>query len=160
MHRKFIALVLSGSLAVTSLTAQPVKADDTAEWIAGAAALAIIGLAISEANKDPKPTYNYGHTYTPHSYQGTHGHAGPSVTYAPKPRHHKVLPRQCRRVEHLQGHVIRGLGKRCLKRQGVNVHALPGHCAIKVRNAETGKRKVIYGGRCLRQHGYTLARAH
>lgn len=168
MHRKFIALVLSSSLAVTSLTAQPVKADDTAEWIAGAAALAIIGLAIADANKKPKVTYNqpvthgHGHGHTPHVQNYTNGHAGNTVIHSPKPRYHnpKVLPRGCRVNENLHGQVIRGLGKHCLKRAGVNVHALPAHCEVKVRNSHNGKRKIIYGGRCLRQNGYTLARAH
>lgn len=143
MHRQFIALVLSGSLALTGLSTQAAKADDTAEWIAGAAALAIIGLAIADANKKPKPSYN------PTPY-----------TYAPSPNYHKILPRQCRTRANMQGHVIRGLGKRCLKRAGVNVHALPGHCEVRVRDPYNGKRKIIYGGRCLRQNGYELARAH
>lgn len=168
MHRKFIALVLSASLALTGLTAQPVKADDTAEWIAGAAALAIIGLAIADANKKPQPAYNYGygqgHSYghTPYNYGTTHGHAGPLVSPAPTPQYHdpKVLPRQCGTKVNMQGQVIRGLGKRCLKRNGVNIQALPAYCEVKVRDPHSGKRKIIYGGRCLRQNGYSLARAH
>ena len=38
--------------------------------------------------------------------------------------------------------------------------ALPQSCAIKLRDPHTGKRKVIYAGRCLKQQGYRLAHAN
>ena len=152
MHRTFIALVLSAALAVTGLSANTAQAGDrTTEWIAGAAALAIIGLAIHEESKKKKRKRAAQQYY----YNNTH-------THQPKPYvpHHKVLPRQCRVKEYIHGNKFRGLSRKCLKRNHVNVQALPRSCAVKIHDQHTGQRRIVYGGRCLRQQGYTLAQAY
>lgn len=170
MHRTFIALVLSSAIAITGLSASAARADndDVAKWIAGAAALAIIGAAIADSQKKPKVVYQQppshpkpkGHAYghTPY-YQGhTHGHAGGTVY---QPYHNpKALPASCRVTEYMHGHKIRGFSSRCLKRKQVDLHDLPRDCALKIRDPQTGKRRMIFTGRCLRQNGYTLARAY
>jgi hypothetical protein len=158
MHRKFIALVLSAALAVTGLSAVPARADDTEKWIAGAAALAIIGLAIHEESKKNRKRQAQQQYY----YNNSHGHAGPNI-YQPKPQYYtnpKLLPQQCKVTRALHGQKIRGLARGCLKRNSVNVNALPQHCEIKIPNLNNGKRQVIYGGRCLRDQGYRLAKAY
>lgn len=160
MHRTFIALVLSASLGLTGLTATAARADDTAEWITGLAALAIIGLAIAENQNKPKSYY---------APRG--GHAGDPLYYAPKPQYQpyyhqpktrtynsKALPSGCRVTENLQGHKVRGLSRSCLKRHYADAKHLPQGCLIKLRDPYTNERRPFYEGRCLRDHGYTLAR--
>ncbi|EAQ24442.1 hypothetical protein ROS217_09330 [Roseovarius sp. 217] len=82
MHRKFIALIIGAALTVTSLTAAPVQAQnrgETAAIIAGVAALAIVGAAISDdRNRDRRKDYV------------TRGHGYQQPYYAPK-RHHKQV---------------------------------------------------------------------
>lgn len=70
MHRKFIAIVLGAALAVTGLSTTPVRAGDrgdTAAIIAGVAALAIIGAAVSNDRKHDRRkdyvTRSNGHHY-------------------------------------------------------------------------------------------------
>lgn len=181
MHRRFIALVLSASLAITTIGAAPAHADDRDKWIAGAVGLAILGLALNEEKKKKRKRraqqqyyYNQGQQYNGHNghnghngynnhaYSGTHGHAGP-IIHQPKPRTKvkpRLLPRNCRVTGKINGHDVRGLAIGCLKRNSVNVKALPQHCKIKVRNPYNGKRKMIFGKRCLREQGYRVARAH
>ncbi len=55
-YKSFISTVVAAALAVTTLSAAPAKADNTAEIIAGVAALALIGVAIAEA-ADNDPVY-------------------------------------------------------------------------------------------------------
>ena len=80
MHRRFIALILSASLVVTTAGAAPARADDTEKWIAGAAALAIIGLAIheeSKKNRRERAIYQnriYNQGTQPNRYHQGHGH--------------------------------------------------------------------------------------
>lgn len=82
MHRKFIALIISAALAVTSLTAVPAQAQnrgETAAIIAGVAALAIVGAAIADdRNKDRRNDHV------------TRGHGYHKPYYAPKRQHKQV----------------------------------------------------------------------
>ena len=86
-YKGFITTLMAAAIAITGLTAAPAKADNTAEIIAGVAALAIIGAAIAEAsNNDPVyVTRNryYGHNARPvyrhHSYNNYY--------YAPRKKH-------------------------------------------------------------------------
>lgn len=156
MHRKFITLVLSAALAITGLGTGSARADDTAEWIAGAAALAILGYAIvDQKNRD-----RHAGT-TPYYQPRAYGQSAPVVRQpTPYYRSSKGLPPQCVVSGKLQGRKVHGLRRNCLKRFNVNLNALPRECAVKFRNPNTGKRHVIYGGRCLRQQGYRLARSY
>lgn len=173
MHRTFIAFVLSSAVAVTGLTAAPAHAgnDDVAKWIAGAAALAIIGAAIVDHNKNDKsqpnhgytPGYGHGHNnqHTPY-YNNDQGHAGGATVHAPKPHHYnsRALPRSCRVTKTVVGREIKAFSRHCLKRNNVDVRTMPRDCAIKLQDRETGKRRVIYAQGCLRKKGYTLARRY
>jgi len=173
MHRKFIAFVLSAALITTGLTTSPAHAgDDTEKWIAGAAALAIIGIAIADQKNRKKQTYeqyygtNNGHGHAGNqghnSWSNGQGHAGNHTVITPKPYHnaHKALPKQCIVKEELHGKKFHGFSRHCLKRNHVNVKAMPRDCAVKIRNPHTGQRKVVFGGRCLKQRGYSIARAY
>lgn len=80
MSRKFITIILSAAIAVTGFTAPPARAgdDDIAKWIAGAAALAIIGAAINEKNNNnnnrSRPRYNNGYGYNGYGYNNDYNH--------------------------------------------------------------------------------------
>ncbi|MDW3118383.1 MAG: hypothetical protein R8G60_11815 [Roseovarius pacificus] len=55
-HRQFIAAVLAAAVAVTGMTAAPARADnDAAKVIAGVAALAVLGAAMSDAKAQGPP---------------------------------------------------------------------------------------------------------
>ena len=55
MHRKFIAVVLAASVAITGFSAAPARADeDVAKFIAGVVALGLIGAAINDAKDDKR----------------------------------------------------------------------------------------------------------
>jgi len=141
MHRRFIAIIVSAAVAVTSMTAQPVRAgdDDIAKWIAGIATIAIIGAAINEKQKkDRRKKHRI-------------------VTNPPYPDPY-LLPRKCRVSRNLQGNEIRGFARGCLKRNNVNVQALPQQCKVKFRDRQLDRRVVLFTGRCLRQNGYRVAR--
>ena len=66
-YKSFITTLMAGAIAITGMTAAPAKADNTAQIIAGAAALAIVGIAISESNKPD-------HVYVTRN-RGHHGYA-------------------------------------------------------------------------------------
>ncbi len=60
---KFIALVLSLSLAATAFSSAPARADDDVlKFIAGAAAIGIIGAAINDAKDDRHHSRSVGHS--------------------------------------------------------------------------------------------------
>jgi len=141
MHRTFIALILSAAVAVTSLNAQPAHAgdDDVAKWIAGLAALAVIGVAINE-NKKKKRKKRRVTPVQPHNPY--------------------LLPATCRTNQKVQGYKVNGFQRGCLRRNQVNVRALPQDCAIKYWDRKRQKNRVIYSGRCLREYGYRVAQAH
>ena len=69
LFKRFIASIMAAAVALTMLSSAPARADnDTAKIIAGAAALAIIGIAISEAN-DRDNYYVSRHGYNPYRAQ-------------------------------------------------------------------------------------------
>ncbi|EDM72713.1 hypothetical protein RAZWK3B_00795 [Roseobacter sp. AzwK-3b] len=139
LHRHFIATILAASLAVTSFTAAPARADnDAAKIIAGVAALAIIGAAVADSrNNDRGKVYGYGHAkphhkgYKPHVAQNRYNHAG-------------VIP--FRNAHQPQRHGYYGHGKH--QRAGNRV-VLPQACLIR-----DGGGRAVYSARCLKRMGY------
>ena len=164
MYRRFITLVVSAAIAVTGLTAQPVYADDddVAKWIAGIAALAIIGAAVAERNDRKKKRYNNGYVHVPQPRYDGYGYSTKPYRGwkhgGKKRRDAYRLPGQCRVKRNLQGNEIRGFARGCLKRNNVNVDALPRQCAVRFRDRDRQRRVVLYTGRCLKQYGYRVAR--
>lgn len=65
MSRKFIATVLAASLAITSVSAVPARADgdDLVKFLAGATALVIIGNALDDNKKDRRTVTRYDDRY-------------------------------------------------------------------------------------------------
>lgn len=144
LHRTFIATILAASLAVTSFTAAPARADnDAAKIIAGVAALALIGAAVADArqNDRPKAIYpnaqGYGHVkphrkgYQPYVAQNRYTHSG-------------VIPLRNAHQPQRQGYG--GYGKR---HGADNRVVLPQACLIR-----DGRDRAVYSARCLQRMGY------
>lgn len=165
MHRKFIALIsgLAISTALIGASAAPARAgDDTAKFLAGLAALAIIGAAI-ENNRDrddhvihqrkvivPPPP----HRPSVHNKDRYSHHDGRPGGYRPTPpaRPQVNVPGFC-----LQSYPGRGtlLNGSCI-RQTTQSRALPQACAIGIdRGRDRGT--IAYEPACLRQHGYRVS---
>ena len=114
IHRKFIALVLGLSIAVTGFSAAPARADeDVAKVLAGLAALAILGVAIDNGNVRKKTKRRE----TTNSRQ-------PIVITPDTPRHPRPLPDRFARYD-LPSECVRTfdgfgkrkfLGQRCLRK--------------------------------------------
>lgn len=158
MHRRFIAIVVSAALTITGMAAAPARAgdDDIAKWIAGAAALAIVGAAISEHESKKRKRRAIRQQQQLQQYYDNHGYT--DVDPRPNPWHGKLLPASCRVTKRLHGQKIRGFGRHCLKRNNVNVRALPQECAYRIKRND-GRKRVIFGSRCLRDFGYQVADA-
>ena len=170
IQTKFIVLISVVALVVTGLSTVPARADnrEAAQWIAGIAAVAIIGAAIADANKKKKRerrqrAYDYGH-----GVQGNRGHAyGHRKGWSDKHGHARPLPQEVRRKllpgrclvrgETRRG-AVRGFGRHCLNRHYAYTNSLPERCAVRALNRNGEYRRVIYRQRCLGKYGYEVAR--
>lgn len=171
-YRSFISIVLAAAIAVTSVTAAPAQAggrDDAAKWIAGVAALAIIGAAIADDRRDKKRAARQ-RSYTDHDQYKNHGHAhnhskkkhynngyGHKNHYKSQRRHNPyALPAQCRRQIHTRHGDIRGYGRKCLLDNYSSFNTLPHDCVVQGWNSN-GKKRSVYHRRCVRNYGYYTA---
>lgn len=149
MHRYFIALIVTATVAVTAFGAAPARASDQdlARVLAGLAALAIIGKAIHDRNDKDRASKDYVET--------------PRHGIKPRPLPNRVarknLPGQCvREVRGNHGNTRRVLSARCLERNYLYSSELPRGCARQVET-QRGWRWAC-GARCLRHNGYQIAR--
>lgn len=164
-HRTFIAAILAAALAITGMTSAPARAgnDDIAKWIAGAAALAIIGAAIADANDrdDRVVTRNTTRTFDDNpknwhrqekarGYGQGHGHGHGNFR-----NQRFALPGKCLANAETRHGNVRGFDRSCLMRNYQYVNSLPNECAVRARGEHRGR--VVYHGRCLRQYGYEMA---
>ena len=147
MHRKFIALILATALAITGLSAAPVRADgDTARIFGGLAILAIIGAALDHSSRNRTTvTKQY---IVPAKPQPTR----PLPSYVTR----RDLPKTC-----LRSHVVNGerrnlFGARCLKNNYAHASSLPYACQLGYWDGQ--KNRVGYEPLCLRERGYRTAR--
>jgi hypothetical protein len=153
LHRSFIATILAASLAITSFSAAPARADnDAAKIIAGVAALAIIGAAVADARQNDRgkviypQAQGYGHAkpyhkgYKPHVSQNRYNHAGViPLRNAHQPQRHGY------QRQGYQGHGY-GHGKR---HGAANRVVLPQACLIR-----DGGGHAVYSARCLERWGH------
>jgi hypothetical protein len=175
IHRKFIALVAATSIAVTSLTAAPAHAkNDTAKILVGVAALALIGVAISQSNKsrrrnrttrsqpyDNGGIYNDGgyrddNIYNDGGYRGDDDYYDDGSFTRPLPRRvqRKVLPRSCKVQARTRSGRVPAYSGRCLNNNFRYANALPRQCSFRARTTRHGSRHTVYARNCLAQHGY------
>lgn len=144
MHRKFIALVLGTSIAITGFSAAPARADgDTARIFAGLALLAIIGAAIQDNNKR---RHNVTRQYT---------------TQPPRPLPQGVkrfnLPGHCLGAYNVNGGIRRLFGAKCLRNNYRHYGSLPYACQLGYTDGRN-RNRTGYEPTCLRERGYRVAR--
>ena len=146
MHRKFIAIVIAATVAVTTLAASaaPARAggDDLAKILAGVAAVAIIGKVVKDQRDEKREV----------------SRRRPHVEPRPLPRRvqRRSLPRRCFRAVETRYGTARMFGKRCLQRHYRHVDSLPRACAQRIWTPNGVRRG--FEPSCLRQHGYRMAR--
>ncbi|WP_264211681.1 hypothetical protein [Leisingera thetidis] len=161
-HRKFIALVVAASIAITGFAAAPARADeDVAKILGGLALLGIIGAAIKHSRDDDRVvTRHYtpppqSHSYGGHKHQGHNRHGGHVKPLPPSVRRYN-LPSHCLKYfpSYSRNHAL--VGKGCLERNYGYSKSLPQSCRVTFWN---GKRhRTGYKPGCLNSHGYRLVR--
>lgn len=142
MKRMLIATVAAAALVLTGFTARPAHAgDELVRFLAGAAALFIIGNAIAEgARAQPEkagPPHRRGR---PH--QG--GQPGRAIT----------LPAHCSVTAATRGRTETFYRAQCLRNAGIST-PLPRRCETTLSGPH-GQR-VVYSAQCLREAGFRLA---
>ncbi len=148
MHRKFIALILATSVAVTGLSAAPAFADGkTARQFGWLALLGIVALAVQDSNRKRAVTRNYTYTTPPR--------ATPAPRALPPQVSRKVLPQQCLRRRNVDGRQRNLFGAGCLNQNRIQVKSLPYACQLGY--AEGRDYRIGYEPQCLREHGYRTA---
>lgn len=166
MSRKFIASVLAASLAITSISAAPARADgdDLMKFLAGATALVIIGKALDSDRKRTREVSRhdrdrwhdhgrYGRDAPPHVYFDRRH--DPRATRDAKRRYRKnVLPAQCRNTFWTPEGRQKYMDNRCLKRNYSFAHELPKKC--KIMFYDHNQKKRGYSIKCLKDRGYRL----
>ena len=159
MHRTFITSVVAAAIAITGLSATPARAadgSDVARFLAGLAALAIVGAAIRESrDRDKQVVSRRDVPFAPPPRQYHQGKLKPRPL-PPGLARRAVLPGQCLRSFDARHGQARLFGQRCLEKNYRHAGSLPQICAQRIRT----KRGPRYGydPRCLRQHGYRTAR--
>ena len=157
-HRKFIALIVAASIAITGFSAAPARADeDVAKFIAGMALLGILGAAINDARKDDRhvtrtytPPHNHRHGPKYHTHNRHGGHVKP---LPPSVRRYD-LPAHCVRYFPRYSHNYPLAGKGCLDRNYGQTHKLPTACKVTFWNGKHHRTGFKPG--CLKRHGYRM----
>lgn len=160
-HRSFISIILAAAIAITGMTAAPAQArdrDDIAKWIAGAAALAIIGSAIAENRRDDSVTRYRGYDNNFRHYNKnkrySHGHKKHYKNYGRNRAYE--LPSKCvRKVRSHYGEIY-GYGRRCMLNNYSHFNSLPHDCVVQGWNPN-GQARTVYNGNCLSNYGYYLS---
>lgn len=147
MSRKFIATVLAASLAITSFSAFPARAgnDDLVKFLAGATALVIIGSALD--GKPARVTTRNDRVYD-HDRRRDDWH---------RDTRKRILPAYCRSTVWTPEGRQRFLDGRCLRQNYAQARDLPKQCRITAGQG-TGHGRRGYSIRCLKRHGYEIAR--
>ncbi|MBN9886721.1 hypothetical protein [Salipiger abyssi] len=162
MSRRFIAAVLSVSLAVTAFAAAPARADerDLARLIGTAATLAVIGTAISRAQSQESSPIRVHETWR---YGSNKSNSKPPRVIGPafgrgKDRdQRRALPRSCA-LEVSGGRSRYVIDNRCLKRNGLNTERFPNRCEMNIRT-RNGIHKA-FSAECLQRSGYQIENRH
>lgn len=165
-HRRFISIILAAALAVTGITSTAAQAGDrdVAKWVAGAVALGLIGAAIADKRRDDRavtrhqgghaPRFNNSHRRGNDHFRND-GHRRGHQSHRGNRYDRHALPGHCRQSVRTRRGTLHGFGRHCLLNNYARFNALPHRCAVETRG--NGRRGVIYGSRCLRQHGYQVS---
>lgn len=148
MHRKFIALVLGVSVAITGFSAAPARAnDDVAKVLLGLAAIAAIGVAVDKHNDRKRDRHHVTRQHRPQHNVHRPQHRKPVVI---EPGYHRHGHGNAHRhrggaSHHRHDHAVK---PRRLP-DNVAVYDLPGQCKRALPGAETN---VFLGQRCLQKN--------
>ncbi len=155
-HRKFIALILGLSLAVSGFSAAPARADDdVAKFIAGAVVLGLIGAAVNDARKDRKrDQHSYSHSSRNNTHTRKNTHNGHRARPLPSSVARYDLPARCAKVVPQYSRSRTVVSQNCLSRSYGYVNSLPSQCRLSVRDGH--HHRTAYKTRCLQKHGYRL----
>jgi len=152
MHRKFIALILAASVAVTGMAATPAFADGkTARQFGWLALLGVVALAIQDSNRKRAVTHN-SYNYT----SPTRPNTSPTRPQPPQINRSKILPYHCLRAYKVNGQRRNLFGLSCLQRSYSHVGSLPYACQLG--SLDGRNNRVGYEPVCLRERGYRTAR--
>ena len=147
MFRTGLAMILSGALAVSSVTATPARAGNDAAIAAGIlGALALFAIAKNQKNEHKPATV--GRSY--------HGRDAVRDQRRSRQRHLRTLPAACSFEVEGRGGERRFVSGRCLSRHGYRAE-LPKRCEYRIKTRR-GTR-TAYPLRCLDRYGYRLSRA-
>lgn len=142
MTKRFLATLLAATIAVTSVSTAPARADsgEIGRLLLGAGALFIIGSALSNNNRqrDRDEVVTRRRDEPRHRVQ---------------PRR-KVVPSACLRVNRSDSGPRRYFGRRCLSNNMRQVNRLPNYCK---RNIWTNRgQRTVFAARCLRKDGWVF----
>lgn len=152
MKRQIIASTLAISIAFTSLSAAPAKAEhELGNFLFGLTALMIIGAAASSQNNDPVTTKRKNPVHQP----VTTSHYKPKKKRTHKQKRHiKKMPWECVAKRRLHGREGPKLIKaNCAWNNVRRPNLLPDRCMI-TKDTRRGYRD-FYVARCLRRDGWS-----
>jgi hypothetical protein len=157
MFKFLTAPVLAASIALTGFSTAPARAnnDDVAGFVAGLAALAIIGIAINESQSNQKEKARKKSKKKRQNAIAIRSKKANARLHAKK-AHRKIVPAQCLRVLETRNGTRRGFGARCLNRFGKSTAALPQYCKSTIRSR--GQVRTLYMARCLKNAGFRMSR--
>lgn len=144
-HRKFIALILAVSMAITGISSAPAHAgNDVGKVVAGLAVLGILGAALHQHNTRDRRREQVTRPY----------HPQPTPRPLPPRVSRYDLPAQCVKYfpNFRNGRSL--VTRNCLQRNYGHVNALPQSCKVTFWNGQ--RNRTAYKPRCLNSHGYRL----
>jgi|GEM_PF-1498425 len=163
---KFMAGVLAATIALTSIGANPAMAKPSTgvRILQGLAALYIVSRVLDNDNTpqavQPQVTRRHGvveprHVEPRRRVEPRHRVVEPYRREVQPRNRPGRLPESCFRKFRTWDGVVRGYASRCMSNNAPHLD-LPRTCKTRV-STDRGMRK-IYRARCLRQHGYDVAR--
>ncbi|SFR36145.1 hypothetical protein [Litoreibacter janthinus] len=146
MTRKFIAALLSLSLAMTAMTTAPARADeDVGKIIAGLAVLGILSQVLKNKNNDEVVTQRDTRRYDAYPSR-----RNPNREMRPRRQAAKIAPEKCLVNQWTHRGNIRVYGAKCMERS--TRAQLPRSCERRVESRQGARR--FYSPQCLRQKGW------
>ena len=156
MFKPLIAGLTALSLTIATVApaqAQGLSRDDTGKLLIGLTALAVLGAAINNNDRDKEPATQV-HDRDQWSQQGRgNGHGWGNLNHQ---NNRRVLPGECLRGIETRFGTQRMFVQRCLERNYRQVNSLPARCAVRVYSND-GPRQG-FDPLCLREEGYTSDR--
>ncbi|CUH64556.1 hypothetical protein TG4357_01355 [Thalassovita gelatinovora] len=161
MSRKFIATILTASLALTSFTAVPARASDRdlVQFLAGATALIIIGSALSDSNRHTTATQQQPRNQDRYRQQENRRHEEDRRRHddwrsPDRGRRVAALPGGCLIQANTQYGRQRVFGARCLEVHYSQANRLPDTCRTRISDRDG--RRPGYLASCLAQRGFRV----